>query len=70
MTTVAADAPVVPAYFDAALVATRLNRAVFVRSLDAIHLVTARAEGFERIYSTDRYLLAAAGSSVSRASTR
>lgn len=39
---------------------TRLNRAVFVRSLDAIHLVTAREEGFERIYSNDRHLLAAA----------
>ena len=41
---------------------TRLNRAVFVRSLDAIHLVTASAEGFKRIYSNDRHLLAAAKS--------
>ena len=41
---------------------SRLNRGVFVRSLDAIHLVTARAEGFERIYSNDRYLLDAAKS--------
>ncbi len=41
---------------------TRLNRAVFVRSLDAIHLVTAKAEGFERIYSNDRHLLSAAKS--------
>ena len=40
----------------------RLKRAVYVRSLDAIHLVTARAEGFERIYSTDRHLLTAARS--------
>jgi hypothetical protein len=40
----------------------RLNRSVFVRSLDAVHLVTARAEGFERIYSNDRHLLAAARS--------
>jgi len=38
----------------------RLARSVFVRSLDAVHLVTARAEGFERIYSNDRHLLAAA----------
>jgi predicted nucleic acid-binding protein len=38
----------------------RLDRSVFVRSLDAVHLVTARAEGFERIYSNDRHLLAAA----------
>lgn len=39
---------------------TRLDRRVFVRSLDAIHLVTAREEGFERIYSNDRHVLAAA----------
>ena len=39
---------------------SRLNRKVFVRSLDAIHLVTAKAEGFERIYSNDRHLLDAA----------
>jgi predicted nucleic acid-binding protein len=39
---------------------TRLDKAIFVRSLDAIHLVTAREEGFERIYSSDRHLLAAA----------
>ena len=31
-------------------------------TLDAIHLVTARAEGFERVYSNDRHLLAAAKS--------
>lgn len=41
---------------------SRLNRRVFVRSLDAIHLVTAKAEGFERIYSNDRHLLDAAKS--------
>jgi predicted nucleic acid-binding protein len=40
----------------------RLNKRVFVRSLDAIHLVTARAEGFERVFSNDRHLLAAARS--------
>lgn len=28
---------------------SRLNRAVFVRSLDAIHLVTAKAEGFQHL---------------------
>lgn len=38
----------------------RIDRSVFVRSLDAVHLVTARAEGFDRIYSNDRHLLAAA----------
>jgi predicted nucleic acid-binding protein len=30
---------------------------VFLRSLDALHLVTARSEGFERIYSNDRHVL-------------
>lgn len=47
---------------DVQAVLSRLNRAVFVRSLDAIHLVTAKAEGFERIYSNDRHLLGAAKS--------
>ena len=37
----------------------RLDRLVFLRSLDALHLVTARAEHFDRIYSNDRHLLAA-----------
>lgn len=32
---------------------------MFVRSLDALHLVTARAEGFGVVYSNDRHLLAA-----------
>ena len=40
----------------------RLDRSVFLRSLDALHLVTAKAEGFERIYSNDRHVLAASGS--------
>jgi hypothetical protein len=39
---------------------TRFNKTIFVRSLDAIHLLTAREEGFERINSNDRHLLAAA----------
>ena len=38
---------------------TRLDRSVFLRSLDAVHLVTARAERFTRIYSNDRHLLRA-----------
>lgn len=36
-----------------------LDRSLFLRSLDALHLVTARGERFERIYSNDRHLLAA-----------
>jgi predicted nucleic acid-binding protein len=40
----------------------RLNRSVFLRSLDALHLVTARAEGFDRVYTNDRHLLAASRS--------
>ncbi len=36
-----------------------LGASVFLRSLDALHLVTARAERFERLYSNDRHLLAA-----------
>jgi predicted nucleic acid-binding protein len=38
-----------------------LGRSVFLRSLDALHLATAKAERFERIYSNDRHLLAACG---------
>ena len=38
---------------------TRLNRSVFLRSLDAVHLVSAKAEHFDRLYSNDTHLLAA-----------
>lgn len=34
-----------------------MNSAVFLRSLDALHLVTASSEGFARLYSNDRHLL-------------
>jgi hypothetical protein len=37
----------------------RLEPTVFLRSLDAIHLITARAEHFDRVYSNDRHLLLA-----------
>lgn len=37
----------------------RLDRSVFLRSLDAMHLATAKAEHFDRIYSNDRHLLSA-----------
>jgi len=40
----------------------RLDKSVFVRSLDALHMVTARSEKFDRIYSNDRHVLAAAKS--------
>lgn len=32
---------------------------MFLQSLDALHLVTAKAEHFERIYSNDKHLLTA-----------
>ena len=38
-----------------------LDRTIFLRSLDALHLVTAKAERFDDIYSNDRHLLEAAG---------
>lgn len=39
----------------------RLDKSMFLRSLDALHLITARSERFDRIYSNDRHLLAASG---------
>ena len=39
-----------------------LDRSVFLRSLDALHLVTARAEHFDRIHSNDKHLLRACAS--------
>src|SRR5712692_7148304 len=36
-----------------------LNGSVFLRSLDAVHLMTAKAEHFDRLYSNDTHLLAA-----------
>jgi predicted nucleic acid-binding protein len=37
----------------------RLDQAVFLRSLDALHLVTAVTERFDRLYSNDTHLLRA-----------
>lgn len=37
----------------------RLKPSVFLRSLDAIHLMTAKTEHFDRVYSNDRHLLLA-----------
>ena len=37
----------------------RLDKSVFLRSLDALHLVTAKDEGFDRIYSNDQHVLLA-----------
>jgi predicted nucleic acid-binding protein len=39
-----------------------LDKAVFLRSRDALHLVTAKGEGFKRIYSNDPHVLAVSGS--------
>jgi predicted nucleic acid-binding protein len=39
-----------------------LDRSVFLRSLDAVHLVTAKTEHFDRLYSNDTHLLAACSS--------
>ena len=36
-----------------------IDRDVFLRAVDALHLVTAKAERFDRIYSNDRHLLSA-----------
>lgn len=41
---------------------TRLDSSVCVRSLDALHLVTAKSEGFARLYSNDRHVLGACAS--------
>ena len=40
----------------------RLDKTVFLRSLDALHIVTAKDEGFDQIYSNDRHLLNACAS--------
>jgi hypothetical protein len=42
----------------------RLDRSVFLRSLDAVHLITAKAERFDRLCSNDTHLLLAACPSV------
>ena len=38
---------------------SQLDKSVYLRSLDGLHLVTAKAEHFECIYSNDRHLLSA-----------
>jgi predicted nucleic acid-binding protein len=39
-----------------------LDRSVFLRSLDAVHLLTAKAERFDCVYSNDKHLLSACAS--------
>ena len=41
---------------------SRLDKSIFLRSLDALHLITAKAERFDRVYSSDRHLLNACAS--------
>jgi predicted nucleic acid-binding protein len=41
---------------------SRLDKSIIVPSLDALHLVTAKSEKFDRIYSNDRHVPAAAKS--------
>ena len=38
-----------------------LERSVYLRSLDALHLVTAKSEQFRRVYTNDQHLLRACG---------
>jgi predicted nucleic acid-binding protein len=41
---------------------SRLDKHMFLRSVDALHLVTARSENFIQVHSKDRHLLAACSS--------
>ncbi|HEX5281719.1 MAG TPA: type II toxin-antitoxin system VapC family toxin [Micropepsaceae bacterium] len=41
---------------------SRLRKSVFLRSVDGLHLITAKTQGFDRIYSNDRHLLNACSS--------
>ena len=41
---------------------SKLPRSIYLRSLDGLHLLTAKSEGFVRLYSNDRQLLNACAS--------
>ena len=41
---------------------SKLPRSIYLRSLDGLHLLTAKSEGFARLYSNDRQLLNACAS--------
>jgi predicted nucleic acid-binding protein len=53
--------PISPALIEAASkTIQRLPKTTFLRSADALHIVSAREHGIKDIYSNDRHLLAAA----------
>ena len=53
--------PISPALIEAAVAATtRLPKTTFLRSADALHIVSAREHDLKIVYSNDHHLLAAA----------
>jgi predicted nucleic acid-binding protein len=53
--------PVTPEIFETASEKVRqLEPGVWIRAADALHLVSARDNGFDTVFSNDRHLLAAA----------
>ena len=47
---------------DVRILFSKLSGSTYLRSLDGLHLVTAKSEGFARLYSNDRQLLNACAS--------
>ena len=50
--------------YDVSVFFATLHSTVFVRSADALHLMTAKAAGFQRLHSNDRHLMAACSSAA------